>query len=215
METIETRLAAIRKKIPGVRIMAVTKLQPLEKVREALTAGVDLLGVNYVQEGEGHQAALAGEKVEWHFIGHIQSRKVKFLTAYDCVQSIDRLEIATDLEVRAETAEKKQAILVEVNIGEEHNKSGIAPSEVGAFLRPLKQLHSIEVKGLMVMPPPLPNIEDRRPFFRKAHELYRQYSNEFPFTTLSMGTSEDYTVAAEEGSTLVRLGTVLMGARPT
>ena len=196
----------------AVRVMAVAKLQPIEKLREALAAGVVLLGVNYVQEGEEQRKLLEGVKVEWHFIGHIQSRKVKVLPEYDCVESIDRFEIAKSLNERCAAAAKKMPILVEVNVGEESQKSGILPADLKSFLQGLKRFEHLIPSGLMLMPPPL-DVEARRPFFKRGSEWFRDYQNEFPFTMLSMGTSDDYLIAVEEGSTLVRLGTCLLGKR--
>lgn len=221
METlnpISERLIPIRETLKRsarepVRILAVTKFQPLERLREAVLAGIDLLGVNYVQEGEEQREQLSDATVDWHFIGHIQSRKVKFLTSYGCVQSLDRIDVAEALNERCSQRTSPLPVLVEVNVGAESEKSGISPSELPDFLRQIANLKRLAPAGLMIMPPPLPNIEERRPFFKKARGWFEQFRGEYPFTTLSMGTSEDYAVAVEEGSTLIRLGTSLLGAR--
>lgn len=218
MSGVTENLNAVRKALGGhadrVRIMAVSKMQTIETLREAVAAGITLFGVNYLQEGDDQRAALPSEKLEWHFIGHIQSRKAKSLPPYDAVQSIDRLEVADVLNGRCQQVSKIMPVLVEVNIGSEENKSGITPAEVGEFLKSLREMRSLSVRGLMVMPPPLADLEARRPFFKSAKRLYDKYSGEYPFDTLSMGTSEDYVVAVEEGATLIRLGTSLLGVRP-
>lgn len=219
MSGIGETLGAVREALRGVathdvRVLGVTKFQPLERVREAVAAGLDLLGNNYAQDGELLRDALAGARVEWHFIGHIQSRKVKALTSYDCVESLDRLEVATALDARLTSEGRTISCLVEVNVGGEAQKSGIAPEALPAFLEALGKLSRLRVRGLMGMPPPLEPAEARRPFFRALRKLYESHAATYAFDTLSMGTSGDYLVAASEGATLVRLGTTLFGERP-
>lgn len=209
--SIAQNLAAIRKNLAGkqVTILGVTKSQTLEAVQEASAAGLMDFGNNYAQEGETVRTRIAAR---WHFIGHIQSRKVKFLVHYDCVQSLDRLSLAEDLNARLMTAGRTIDALVEINIGEETSKSGIVPSDLDAFVKQMGAYSHIRCRGLMVMPPPLQPVEKRRPFFARARALFDKY-NAAGWDTLSMGTSEDYLLAVEEGSTLVRLGTVLFGPR--
>lgn len=219
LSDVSKNISAIRKTIERhstapekVRILGVTKFQPLERVVEVVDSGVTLLGVNYVQDGQKLREEMKQPNLEWHFIGHIQSRKAKHLLEYQCVQSLDRLDIAADLNRRAETMTKSLDILVEVNIGLEPQKSGVIPAELDKFLSELRVLTSLNVKGLMAMPPPL-TLEERRPFFKQMRVLFDRYSEIFPFDTLSLGTSDDYAVALEEGSNLIRLGTCLFGPR--
>jgi PLP dependent protein len=193
-----------------VTLVGVTKRQPENKVREAIQAGLKVIAVNYVQEGDQLRASLGDLPVEWHFIGHIQSRKAKLLTSYDCVQSIDRISVAETLNEICQAAGRKIPILIEVNIGEEVQKSGIFPRELGAFMASLAKFSALEVKGLMGMPPPLRPVEQRRPHFRALRKVFEESTG---FSILSMGTSEDYLVAIDEGSTMVRLGTLLFGDR--
>jgi PLP dependent protein len=217
--TIAENLSAVRARLarvaPGkkIEIMAVAKYQPLERLREAIAAGVTLFGQNYAQEGAETRAALSSETIHWHFIGHIQSRKVKFLVHYDCVQSLDRLDVAEMLNARLAGLGKTLPVLVEVNVGGETQKSGIAPDALGEFLKKLSSCNHLVPQGLMAMPPPLQPVEERRPYFRRMSELFASYSETYAFHTLSMGTSEDFEVAASEGSTLIRLGTILLGHR--
>jgi pyridoxal phosphate enzyme (YggS family) len=219
-DSIAERWAAIRAQLaqvaPGrsVAVIAVAKFQPIERLREARAAGITRFGQNYAQEGESAMVELGRDGIEWHFIGHIQSRKVKYLVDYDCVQSLDRFELAQSLNEKLQASGKQIDILVELNIGGEAQKSGIDPTELGPFLERLRSLPAIRVKGLMVMPPPLQPVELRRPFFRRAKEWFDRYEAAYSFSTLSMGTSEDYLVAVEEGASMIRLGTVLMGERP-
>ncbi len=214
MSEVKARFEELRKMLPSnVSLLAVAKGQKKESILEAVEAGVTLIGNNYVQEGVRLRAELAGKPVEWHFIGHIQSRKARELLDYQVVQSLDRISVAQDLNERLSALSRKLRILVEVNIGEEKNKSGVLSHDFPAFLAELKKFSHLEVSGLMGMPPPLANQEERRPFFKKIHEIYKRHGNDFPFSILSMGTSEDFQVAAQEGSTMVRLGTALFGPR--
>ncbi len=212
MTLVEKNLNTIRARLGGksVLVVGITKGQPVERVREGLTAGLSALGNNYAQEGQ--LLVDMFPSCEWHFVGHIQSRKTKYLTRYSWIHSLDRIEIISNLNARLEAENKTIQGLVEINIGEESSKSGIAPQELAAFLEAAAPNKQIRLRGLMVMPPPLFPVEKRRCFFQRARELF-QSINAPGWDTLSMGTSEDYSIAVEEGSTLVRLGTVLFGAR--
>lgn len=182
LERIQKELASIVLKNGPVQIEGVAKFQPLEKLTEAVRSGVSIIGVNYVQEGEEFRKNLA-EKVRWHFIGHIQSRKAKNLVDYDCVESLDRLEVAEDLNKRVQN--KRLDVLIEVNIGNEAQKSGIAASELESFLKGVAALSNLNVRGLMGMPPPL-DLEERRPFFRELFRLWSKYQAAYGLDTLSM-----------------------------
>ncbi len=169
MNTISLKLAEVKEKLRDhspkanpVQILGVTKGIHTDLVREGFLAGIRLLGVNYVQEGKSllFDPELSG--AEWHFIGHIQGRKVKELLDYTCVQSIDRLSIAEELDRRLKGSEKIMKVLVEINIGTEATKSGISPGEAHGFLNALSKLCSIRVMGIMGMPPPLEPVEKRR-----------------------------------------------------
>ena len=220
MSLISQNLQAIREKIrmhsaepEKVQILGVTKFQPLERIVEVIDLGVTLLGVNYVQEGQKLREVINRSDLDWHFIGHIQSRKTKSLLDYDCVQSLDRIDVAEDLNRRSQLVNKNLNVLVEVNMGREPQKSGVLLEDLDAFLKNLKAFSNLTVKGLMSLPPPL-TLEDRRPFFKELKQTYARLSQIYPFDTLSMGTSEDYPIALEEGANLIRLGTCLFGERP-
>lgn len=220
MASIQENIVQIRQEIlkhapepESVRILGVTKFQPEEKVVEALKNGIQVLGVNYAQEGAALKQSVQGFSCEWHFIGHIQSRKTKFLIEYDCVESLDRLEIAEKLNRLLLDLGKTVSVLVEVNIGQEPQKSGVMPEEVRSFCKKLKDFSQLKLAGLMTMPPFI-EVEKRRPFFQQLFHIYQELRDVYGFNTLSMGTSEDYPVALEEGSNLIRIGTQLFGERP-
>lgn len=196
-----------------VTIVGVTKFQPPEKVKEAIENGLTHLGVNYVQEGEKLRSLINQSELLWHFIGHIQSRKAKLLLDYDCIETLDRLEVAADLNRRALDLGKTLSVLVEVNIGRESQKSGVLPEELEKFCESLLAFSQLKVSGLMAMPPAVAP-EQRRPFFKQMRDFYEKLASTHPFQTLSMGTSEDYPIALQEGANCVRLGTVLFGPRP-
>jgi len=196
-----------------VEIVGVTKIQPIDKIEEGIEAGLKILGNNYAQEGSHVIEKFRAHPIEWHFIGHIQRRKVKFLPDYDCIQSLDRLEIAKSLNERLEGLKKKMSVFVEVNIGKEEQKSGVFPENLEKFLHELKGFNQLEIKGLMCLPPPLEPVEKRVPYFQQMRELFEKYQ-EFGLKHLSMGTTEDYLVAVREGATMIRLGTSLFGPRP-
>jgi pyridoxal phosphate enzyme (YggS family) len=196
-----------------IQIVAVTKHQPVEKVKEAINAGVKKLAVNYAQEGDELRLQMDSEEVEWHFIGHVQSRKVKYLTDYQYVQSVDRLEVAEDLNHRLEHFKKAIYVLIEVNIGREAQKSGVLPERLEDFLDRVSALPNLKVVGLMAMPPMLHPVEDRRIYFKEMAQIYQKFNSQYHFEVLSMGTSDDYLLAIQEGSTMVRLGTCLFGRR--
>ena len=152
MTSVSENLALIKEQMAlvakgrEIQIVGVTKHQPIEKVREAIAAGVTQLAVNYAQEGDELRLQIESDQVEWHFIGHIQSRKVKYLTEYSYVQSIDRLEIAEDLNHRLEKLDRAIYVLIEINIGREPQKSGVFPERLEDFLDRVSALSNLKVK---------------------------------------------------------------------
>jgi len=199
---------------PGlVEVLGACKGQPRERVVAAVAAGLKILGCNYAQEGEALREGLSEFAGEWHFIGHIQSRKAKELVVYDCVESLDRLSVAEELNRRLEGRTKKLSVLIEVNLAGEETKSGIRAEELPAFLAAMEKLPNLTVNGLMGMPPALHPVEGRRPYFKQLRQLFEKHGKG-KWQRLSMGTSEDYSVALQEGATLIRLGTILFGERP-
>jgi uncharacterized pyridoxal phosphate-containing UPF0001 family protein len=191
-DAIRARYAAIREEVgPGVTVVAATKYVAVDDMAALAEAGIEVVGENRAQDLEAKHAVY-GDAFRWHFIGHLQSRKAKVVNAIcELVHSLDSESAARRLAVPA---------LVEVNLSGEATKSGVAPDDLRAFL----SLYS-DVRGLMTMPPLASNPEASRPYFRRLREL----ADEHGLTELSMGTSQDYRVAAEEGATLVRVGSVL------
>lgn len=218
MSLVAQNLKQIRERVARaashpVTILGVTKKQPSLKILEAIECGLTHLGNNYVQDGEKLRDELKGKAVRWHFIGHIQSRKAKDLTQYDCVESLDRLEVAKILNERMSATGKKLPVLVEINIGQEESKSGVLPADLDGFLAGLGKMPHLTPSGLMCLPPPLEPVEKRIPFFDQMAELFHRYQSQYPFETLSMGTSDDFEIAVKHGANHIRLGTVLFGAR--
>jgi PLP dependent protein len=210
-------LAAGRRE-DSIRLVAATKSVSLEAIREGLAAGLNILGESRLQEALPKIEALRGEPVRWHFIGRLQRRKVRSMVGqFDLIHSVDTLELAQEIERRAKDANYQQAVLLEVNVGDEATKAGFRPDELISLLPELSRLSYMMVKGLMTIPPPTSDAEQARPYFRRLRELAQRLSQDAPglsMDELSMGMSNDYVVAVEEGATLVRVGTAIFGTRP-
>jgi PLP dependent protein len=229
MNSIGENLAGIRKRIQSacsrvgrdparVRLLGVTKTVPIGCIRDAAAAGVTLLGENYVQEARQKVTALADLPVSWHFIGHLQSNKAReAVELFDWIHTLDRSSLAQALDREARKLGRPITVLLQVNVGEEHSKSGVAPQRALGFFRSLLPLDGLKVCGLMTLPPYLAEPEKVRPYFRQLARLLDQMRLEAPhpeeLTELSMGMSHDFEVAVEEGATLVRIGTLLFGER--
>ncbi|MBI1859954.1 MAG: YggS family pyridoxal phosphate-dependent enzyme [Deltaproteobacteria bacterium] len=193
-----------------VTVVAVTKYQPVEKIRTVVQAGFLDLGINHAQQGD--ELAKLFPAARRHFIGHIQSRKAREILDYHLVQSLDRLKIVEEWQKRWGERPGQRDVLIEVNIGEEAQKSGVLPGNLGAFLASLAAFSFLRVRGLMVMPPFLEPSSRRAPCFQAVRKLFEK-NRSTTFNTLSMGTSTDFEVALAEGSTMIRLGTMLFGER--
>lgn len=212
-ENVNNSIAKYRKSIDDVRIMAVTKTVQPEAVNHAITLGIDLLGENKVQEYLSKKD-LYYKSAEMNFIGRLQTNKVKYIiNDMSLIHSVDSIKLAQEINRLALKNSKVQDVLVEVNIAGEESKAGVKPELLKDFLLEVSTLENIRVKGLMTLPPA--NSGDK--FLAKMQELYIDISEEkldnISMTILSMGTSEDYTQAIKYGSTLVRIGTALFGAR--
>ena len=193
-----------------VLLIAVSKTVEAERIREAIAAGVQALGENRVQEAKGKVAEL-GRAVPWHLIGHLQTNKVKdAFGLFDVVHSIDRLELAREIERRAAGAGRPIDVLLEVNVANEASKSGFSPDAVAGALDALSGMAHLKVRGLMAIPPIVERAEDSRPAFRTLRALRDRHG----LGELSMGMSADFEVAIEEGATMVRVGTAIFGPRP-
>jgi len=205
------------RRVDSVRLVAATKSVSVEAIREGLAAGLNILGESRLQEALSKIEALRGESVHWHFIGRLQRRKVRSVVGlFDLIHSVDSLELAQEIDRRAEQSGHRQAVLLEVNIADEATKAGFRPDELIALLPELSRLSHMVVKGLMTIPPPTMDAEGARPYFRRLREMARRLGQGVPdlsMDELSMGMSNDYVVAVEEGATLVRVGTAIFGTR--
>jgi pyridoxal phosphate enzyme (YggS family) len=202
--------ARARRSPADVLLIAVSKTVEMERIRLAIAAGVAALGENRVQEAREKIETL-GRPVPWHLIGALQTNKAKdAVRLFDWIHSVDRLELARELDRRARALGRTVDTLLEVNVGEEPQKSGVRPQEIKAVLDALANLSGIRVRGLMAIPPAAPDAEQTRPHFRRLRELRDAAGLEH----LSMGMSADFEVAVEEGATMVRVGTAIFGPRP-
>lgn len=202
----------------GVRLVAASKSVTVDRLREAILAGVQIAGENRLQEALPKIDALKGERVTWHFIGQLQRRKVRTVVGvFELIHSVDSLELASEIDRRAADAGRRQKILLEINIGAEQSKAGFLVDEVEQELPRLAALNHVAIEGLMAVPPQARDPEQSRPHFRGLRELLerlrRQRLPGVSLTELSMGMSNDYVVAIQEGATLIRLGTAIFGGR--
>jgi pyridoxal phosphate enzyme (YggS family) len=221
-ERIARAAARVHRNPDSVTLMAVSKTVEPERIREAYAAGLRVFGENRVQEFEGKSAALSELKdAEWRLIGHLQSNKAKRAAElFHAVDSVDSLRLAERLNQAATEAGKKLAVLIEIKVAEEESKAGIPldSPELEKLLRAAPQLESLQIRGLMTVPPFTGDAEGARPYFRLLRDLRDQITTRnlprVQMDMLSMGMSHDFEVAIEEGSTCVRVGTAIFGARP-
>lgn len=201
-----------------IKLVAATKMNDADRVREAIAAGVDICGENRVQELQEKLAQGAYDGCPLHFIGHLQKNKVKNIVGkVELIHSVDSVSLAQEINRRAAALGLTQDILLEVNIGAEENKSGFAPDELAGALDEIAQFSSVRVLGLMAIPPICEISENNRAYFKRMKQLFidigqKKYDN-VTMLHLSMGMSADYEVAVEEGANLVRVGTGIFGAR--
>ena len=196
-----------------VRLMAVTKTVPYEKINHVIKQGIDLLGENRVQEFLDKKD-FYDKCAEVHFIGHLQSNKVKYIAKdIKCIHSVDSISLAEEINRLAAKASRRIDVLAEVNIGGELSKNGVSPDELEIMLRCISQFEHINVRGLMTIPPH----ENPELFFGRMNELFHRISDmnipNISMDTLSMGMSADYAIAVRYGSNIVRIGSALFGAR--
>jgi pyridoxal phosphate enzyme (YggS family) len=202
-------------------LMAVSKTHPPEQIREAYNAGLRLFGENRVQEFAGKAQALTDlAEAEWHMIGHLQTNKAaKAAELFVAVDSVDSVKLAEKLDAAARFVGHKLGVLVEINVGGESAKSGVAPDsrELEELLQAAPRLEALEFRGLMTVLPFTDNPEEARPYFRKLRDLQETIAKRrlpsITMNALSMGMSHDFEVAIEEGSTCIRVGTAIFGER--
>jgi hypothetical protein len=217
--TIRENAAAVRARIAAacaragrevseVTLVAVTKVFPADFVTAAIDAGIGDVGENRVQEARDKKPLVRGS-ARWHLIGHLQSNKAKdAVKLFDVIQTVDSVELAQKIARAAEAAGKRQEILLQVNIGNEEQKSGTERADVPALVKALRAIDALDLRGLMAIPP-AGSAEETRPYFRELRALRDDAGVE----QLSMGMSEDFDVAIEEGATIVRVGRAIFGSR--
>lgn len=230
LEQISAAAQSVGRDPNTIRLVVVTKGHPAEAVGEALEAGVRLLGENYAEEGAAKQQALAeampeqAAAAEWHMIGHVQSRKARLVCeSFHAVHSLDSLSLARKLDRAAQALHKQLPVLLECNVSGEETKFGFPAWDENRWeallpdLEAITGLPGLRVSGLMTMAPFFDTAEPARPYFcrlRKLSDTMRRWLPQAGWSELSMGMSGDFEVAVQEGATLVRVGTAIMGARP-
>jgi len=220
LQKIQQRIHAAcgrcNRELDSVALLAVTKSQPPEIVRAAAALGLTLFGENKVQEAKA-KIPLCPGRLRWHFIGHLQSNKCRdAVELFEMIQSVDSLPLALEISKRAGQAAKTIPILLEVNVAGEASKFGYRPERLLAELKEINALPRIEIHGLMTVPPWSDEPEQARPHFRRLRQLKQECEQILgaPLPHLSMGMSGDFETAIEEGATMVRIGTALLGPRP-
>ncbi len=203
---------------PGVELVAAAKTKTAQEILEAAEAGVKIVGENYVQEATAAFSAV-GRRVKWHFIGHLQTNKVKkAIEIFDMIETVDSVELAREIDKRCGAEGKIIPILVEINSGEEDQKFGVRPQATEALVREIAVLKNIKIQGLMTMGPFEGDPENSRPYFQVTKKLYDKVKAlNLPgveMKYLSMGMTNSYRVAIEEGANMVRIGTKIFGPRP-
>jgi len=230
MTTISERLQAAKAGIKAaaadcgrnpdtIRLLAVSKAHPAEKIREAHAAGQHSFGENYLQEALDKQAQLTNLDIEWHFIGPIQSNKTQAIAQhFDWVHGVDRLKIAERLAAARPENMPPLQVCIQVNVSGELSKSGVAPEEAFPLAETIARLPRLQLRGIMSIPAPTPDIALQRKQFSLVHDVFEKLKTHLPDTlsldTLSMGMSEDFPAAIAEGATIVRIGSAIFGARP-
>jgi len=214
IENIKISAQKVGRSSEDIRIVAVTKTHPVDAIRAAIQAGLSVFGENYAQELREKAELLKGENIEWHFIGRIQTNKLKYIVPVaTLIHSVYRIEEVREIDKIAKKLLKIQDILIEVNVSGEGTKGGLKPEEVFDFLNNIRHYENIRVKGLMTMAPYV-DPEETRPYFKKLRELRNELLKEFSdISELSMGMTNDYWIAVEEGATILRIGTAIFGER--
>ena len=216
--TIRGNVKLILSELPeGVHLVAAAKTRQPEEVLEAIKAGVEIIGENYIQETEFAYRVI-GREAKWHFIGYLQKNKVrKAVRLFDMIETVDSLEIAGEIDAKCNQIGKVMPILIEINSGRESQKTGVFPEEVEGFVKEISTSQNLKIMGLMTMGPMWGDPEDSRPYFRETKRIFdRIKSLSLPgveMRYLSMGMTNSYRVAIEEGANIVRIGTKIFGER--
>ena len=213
---IEASVIEIRHSLPpGVLLVAAAKTRLPREVRAAIHAGIKIVGYNYVQEAES-MYQIIGNEVQWHMIGHLQRNKVKkAVKLFDMIETIDSVQIAEAVNSRCALVDKVMPVLIEINSGKESNKTGVLPENIDKLIMQIHDLPNLRVQGLMTMGPRFGNPEDARPYFKATRSAFDRLSKtgipNVEMRHLSMGMSNSYNIAIEEGANMIRVGTKLFG----
>lgn len=216
--TIEENVKTLLEELPdGVELVGAAKGRTAREIEEAIDAGLEIVGENYIQETLLVQKSV-NKDVKWHFIGHLQRNKAKRAVGiFDMIESLDSLRLAEEIDKRCEEIGKVMPVLVEVNSGREKQKSGVLPEDVEELVKKASTLPNIKIMGLMTMGPRFGNPEDARPYFQETRKIFERLKQlDLPnveMRVLSMGMTNSYRVALEEGANMVRIGTKIFGER--
>ena len=215
---IKENVKRILEQIPaGVEVVGAAKTRTVEEIVESIEAGLKIIGENYVQEAE-RAFEVIGPRAKWHMIGHLQSNKAKkAVRIFDMIETMDSLKLARAIDNACRKIDEVMAVLMEINSGEEPQKAGVMPAEAISLVKEVSELRNIRIMGLMTMGPFAGDPEDARPYFRKTKRLFEDIKKlNLPgveMKYLSMGMSNSYKVALEEGANMVRIGTKIFGER--
>lgn len=215
---IKDNVKRILEELPeGVKLVAAAKTRTAEEVLEALDAGIQIVGENYVREAQD-AFQVVGHRAQWHFIGHLQTNKVKkAVEIFDVIETVDSFKLAEAIDKRCSQAGKIMSVLIEINSGKEPQKSGVFPEEAMGLIQEISCLKNVRVIGLMTMGPFFGEPEDARPYFVVTRQLFEKIKalrlNRVEMTFLSMGMTNSYKIAVEEGANIVRIGTKIFGER--
>jgi pyridoxal phosphate enzyme (YggS family) len=214
MERIEKAAQKVRRNPNEIKLVAVSKTVEVARIMEAIEAGVSILGENYVQEAQKKIEEI-GRPVSWHFIGHLQTNKAKYaIRLFDMIHSLDSVPLAEELNRRAEQADRVMKVMIEVNLSKEATKFGTDEEVVVNLAKRVQNLNHLSLEGLMTMPPYFDSPELSRPYYIALRALKERMVKEgIPMKDLSMGMSNDFEIAIEEGATYVRVGTAIFGPR--
>ena len=216
--SIRDNVLSLLKEIPeNVTVVAAAKTRTPQEILEAIDAGIKVIGENYVQEAEKAFSEV-GRRAKWHFIGHLQKNKVKkAVRIFDLIETVDSVDLAIEIDKRCAMIDKVMPVLCEVNIAKEKTKSGVYPEEVEQLIKNISNLTHIKVMGLMTMGPRFGDPENARVYFRKTKQIFENIKKmnipNVEMKYLSMGMSNSYRVALEEGANIVRIGTRIFGER--
>ena len=215
---IKENIRRILEELPeGVELEAAAKARTPEEILEAIEAGLTIIGENYVQEAE-KAFKVIGKRAKWHMIGHLQRNKAKkAVKVFDMIETVDSMKLAGEIDKSCQKIDKIMPVLIEINSGREEQKAGVMPDDVIPLIQEMRGLQNIKIMGLMTMGPFSGDPEEARPYFQKTREIFENLKDmsipDVEMKILSMGMSNSYRVAVEEGANLVRIGTRIFGER--